>query len=103
MTIIRIDKYTDKEKNLLPPVEATYRRIILYNEGDNNPSAYQTEYSKDGFDVDFKESTMIYYEGDETPELMEIPDEKGKPKAKRDYVPWGPSRCGGPRGVRYER
>ena len=76
MTIIRIDHYIGKDKKPLPPQEATYRKIVLYKEGDNNPVAYQTEYSEDGFDVDFTESEMIYHEGDETPELLEMPDEE---------------------------
>lgn len=78
MTIIRIDQYLGKDKKPLPPQEAIYRKIVLYKKGDNNPMIYQTEYSEDGFDVDFKESEMIYHEGDETPELLEMPDEEEK-------------------------
>ena len=82
MNIIRIDTYTDAQRNPMPPKDATYRRIILY-EGDSiQPIAYQNEYNEKGFDMDFEENFKIYYEGDDTPPLLKMPDEDEKARSK---------------------
>ena len=71
MMLIRTDVYTDDLKIPVSPKEATRRYVYLW-ENPNSDQITSTfiEISKDGFtDVDFKESSMDYYEDDEMPEI----------------------------------
>lgn len=67
--LIRIDKYTDDNKVLTSPKNATTRYIALFN--DFGKIDHVTEYSEIGFDLEGESPSRIYYEGDEIPPLID--------------------------------
>ena len=72
--IIRIDKYTDKNKTLTSPKKANYRYISIFNKVGGID--HIIEYSENGFDdVEGDNPSRVYLEGDKVPELIdEKPD-----------------------------
>jgi len=67
--IVRIDKYTDDNKIPTAPRKATYRYILLFDH--DGIRGREVEYSDEGFDIKGDSVSIIYYEGDKIPPLID--------------------------------
>lgn len=65
--LVRIDKYTDDNKNPIAPRMAKYRYITMFN--DEGVKGREIEYSPEGFDIKGGSTSRIFYEGDELPQI----------------------------------
>ena len=86
--LLRIDKYTDDNKKLVIPKNATYRYIAIF-EGDD--IIHVTQYSEYGFDIDTDKTSILYYEGDEIPEIVDEEEESNEAfkESDRERIPAG--------------
>ena len=61
--LIKIEKFTDDDKNPTIPINSTYQYVTIFGEDDY----IETEvlYSEDGWDIDTDKTSLLYYDDDE--------------------------------------
>lgn len=84
--LLRIDKFTDDKKKPVTPKNATYRYIAIF-EGDD--IIHVTQYSEHGFDIDTDKTSILYYEGDDIPEIVDEEEDEATEDFKESDHPRG--------------
>ena len=78
--LIKIEKFTDDDKNPTTPMNSTYQYVTIFGEDDY----IETEvlYSEDGWDIDTDKTSLLYYDDEiEDEEIMATEDNPNREPA----------------------
>jgi tRNA nucleotidyltransferase (CCA-adding enzyme) len=78
--LIKIEKFTDDDKNPTTPINSTYQYVTIFGEDDY----IETEvlYSEDGWDIDTDKTSLLYYDDEiEDEEIMATEDNPNREPA----------------------